>query len=280
MKGLSYKDIKRLKHITDYITGKAYLNIKNNEFILNYPNSQKSNIMDSKTNELIVLYQRIGNKKDKRKNPRYITHLVRPIDDIFIDNHKDENFRYGRRVEVIAYTKEENKIPFKKTLLAKIGFKNMFGSAKKITKLAKNEDIEIYQKELWSLFQPFFEHGLNPSSNDIMGGSDEEDIEVKEGNVILKQHLVKERNNSIIRTKKELALRNGDCQCEVCGFSFIDTYGQNYIECHHIVPIHLGERITKLEDLALVCSNCHRMLHRKIDGEYLSIKGLKQLISN
>lgn len=278
MKGLSHKNITRLKHTTNNITGEAYLDIKNNEFILNYPNSQKSNIMDSKTDELIVLYQRIGSKKDRSKNPRYITHLVRPIDNIFIDNHKEENFRYGRRVEVIAYTKKENKIPFKNTLLAEIGFKNMFGSAKKITKLAKKEDIEIYQKELWSLFQPFFEHGLNYCSNDIQSGSDGEDIKVKEGNSILKQHLVKERNNSIIRTKKELALRNGDCQCEVCDFSFIDTYGQNYIECHHIVPIHLGERITKLEDLALVCSNCHRMLHRQIGGKYLSVQELKLIV--
>jgi len=66
--------------------------------------------------------------------------------------------------------------------------------------------------------------------------------------------------------------------CEVCHFSFIESYSQDYIECHHIVPISKGERISKLEDLILVCSNCHRMLHRKIDGQYLSIVELKQLI--
>jgi hypothetical protein len=40
---------------------------------------------------------------------------------------------------------------------------------------------------------------------------------------------------------------------------------QGFIECHHLVPLHelRGLRKTRLEDLALVCSNCHRMLHRQ-----------------
>ncbi len=39
-----------------------------------------------------------------------------------------------------------------------------------------------------------------------------------------------------------------------------------------------SEGITKLTDLALVCSNCHRMLHKKID--VLSILELKKIISS
>jgi predicted HNH restriction endonuclease len=34
---------------------------------------------------------------------------------------------------------------------------------------------------------------------------------------------------------------------------------------------------TKVEDIALVCSNCHRMLHRK--RHWLSINELKQLLT-
>ncbi|WP_405812446.1 HNH endonuclease [Streptomyces sp. NBC_01520] len=36
------------------------------------------------------------------------------------------------------------------------------------------------------------------------------------------------------------------------------------MECHHIVPLHeAGEGRTKLNDLALICANCHRMIHRR-----------------
>ncbi|WP_233533532.1 HNH endonuclease [Kitasatospora sp. SolWspMP-SS2h] len=40
--------------------------------------------------------------------------------------------------------------------------------------------------------------------------------------------------------------------------------GAGYVECHHVVPLHVaGEGTTKLADLALICANCHRMIHRK-----------------
>ncbi|WP_405140686.1 HNH endonuclease [Sphaerisporangium sp. NBC_01403] len=40
--------------------------------------------------------------------------------------------------------------------------------------------------------------------------------------------------------------------------------GAGYIECHHVIPLHqAGEGLTKLADLALICANCHRMIHRR-----------------
>ena len=52
----------------------------------------------------------------------------------------------------------------------------------------------------------------------------------------------------------------------ICGFDFASTYGvlgERFIEVHHIVPLaQAGASKTKLTDLVLVCSNCHRMLHR------------------
>ncbi|WP_394342507.1 HNH endonuclease [Taibaiella helva] len=56
----------------------------------------------------------------------------------------------------------------------------------------------------------------------------------------------------------------GRLACEVCGFDFFQTYGPlgaDFIECHHTKPLatyKAGEK-TKLADLAVVCSNCHRM---------------------
>ncbi|RSK73865.1 hypothetical protein EJ774_25340, partial [Pandoraea apista] len=41
------------------------------------------------------------------------------------------------------------------------------------------------------------------------------------------------------------------------------TAGEGLIDVHHTKPVHtLAEgEITRLEDLALLCSNCHRVVH-------------------
>lgn len=62
---------------------------------------------------------------------------------------------------------------------------------------------------------------------------------------------------------------NGRLKCEVpgCGFDFEAVYGElgrDYAQVHHLKP--LGDRTapseTKLSDLAIVCANCHAMIHR------------------
>ncbi|RQQ41635.1 hypothetical protein DF145_34655, partial [Burkholderia stagnalis] len=41
-----------------------------------------------------------------------------------------------------------------------------------------------------------------------------------------------------------------------------------HFEAHHIIPLSsTGIRITRLSDLALLCANCHRLLHRAIAVE-------------
>ncbi|MDG1154243.1 MAG: HNH endonuclease [Alphaproteobacteria bacterium] len=93
--------------------------------------------------------------------------------------------------------------------------------------------------------------------------------EAFEGRLLSRIHNYKERNKKIVKTKKEWAMDNfGKLECESCNFDFAVKYGilgTGFIECHHIKPISsLHEKSkTKLEDLALVCSNCHRMIHRK-----------------
>jgi 5-methylcytosine-specific restriction protein A len=91
--------------------------------------------------------------------------------------------------------------------------------------------------------------------------------EAIEGRLLFRLHAQRERDPEIIRRKKEAELeRLGRLACEVCAFDFAATYGQlgeDFIECHHRLPLSSsGERKTRLSDLALVCSNCHRMLHR------------------
>jgi 5-methylcytosine-specific restriction protein A len=106
---------------------------------------------------------------------------------------------------------------------------------------------------------------------------------VMEGQIIYKLHKLRERDKDIVRHKKSEALSNlGYLACEVCIFNFHKFYGeigQGYIECHHRTPLSKFkiESRTTLEDLALVCSNCHRMLHRSIDT--ISLEDLKARIA-
>lgn len=88
-----------------------------------------------------------------------------------------------------------------------------------------------------------------------------------EGGVALRSHLRRERDPKLRRKKIAEAKRRGQpLACEVCNFDFGRTYGPrglDYIECHHRIPLHVtGETQTRLSDLALICSNCHRMIHR------------------
>lgn len=116
--------------------------------------------------------------------------------------------------------------------------------------------------------------------------NDEEDQsllwEVKEGKVLYKLHKYRERNMPIVKEKKaQFQKDHKTLFCEVCTFNFerkYGTLGKDYIECHHRVPLSesTSEIITKLSDLALVCSNCHRMLHRDIS--HLSVAALQQII--
>lgn len=101
---------------------------------------------------------------------------------------------------------------------------------------------------------------------------------VIEGQVLYKLHKVRERDIEIVRAKKkQVQEREGKLACEACIFEFEEFYGEigkGYIECHHRIPLHTlkVETKTTLEDLSLVCSNCHRMLHRSTN--FLSVEDL------
>ncbi|MCL2522866.1 MAG: HNH endonuclease [Erysipelotrichales bacterium] len=68
--------------------------------------------------------------------------------------------------------------------------------------------------------------------------------------------------------------------CKVCGFDFFKVYGDvgdGFIEVHHINPISTLEEVVLINpenDLVPVCSNCHRMIHRKRD-QVLTVEELK-----
>jgi 5-methylcytosine-specific restriction enzyme A len=96
---------------------------------------------------------------------------------------------------------------------------------------------------------------------------DEEEVEAEEGRLLYRRHRVRERDPRIVKQRKAQAKAAGALRCEVCTFDFAKRYGsrgEDFIEAHHIVPVsEAGIRKVRPGDLALVCSNCHSMLHRR-----------------
>lgn len=109
------------------------------------------------------------------------------------------------------------------------------------------------------------------------------DSEFPEGKEIERKHKLRERNQAVIKSAKEaFKQKNGKLYCQICGFDFQTKYGDigsDFIEGHHTVPISdlKGEVKTKVKDVALVCSNCHRMLHRR--RPWLKMEELQKLIN-
>jgi 5-methylcytosine-specific restriction protein A len=102
----------------------------------------------------------------------------------------------------------------------------------------------------------------------VTGDEELDDYSAPEGRLLMRRHMARERNRGLRKRKIESVLKQGGrLYCEACGFDFETVYGERgagYIECHHVVPLHeAGEGRTKLKDLALICANCHRMIHRR-----------------
>ena len=110
------------------------------------------------------------------------------------------------------------------------------------------------------------------------------DDEFPEGRELERKHKVRERNQALIKAaKEEFKKSHGRLYCQVCDFDFAKKYGDvghDFIEAHHTVPVsELTEQVkTKISEIALVCSNCHRMLHRR--RPWLAMKELTELVGD
>ncbi|WP_244906736.1 HNH endonuclease [Neobacillus soli] len=86
--------------------------------------------------------------------------------------------------------------------------------------------------------------------------------------------------NPVNRAK---AIRIHGLNCAGCGFNFEKVYGErgkDFIEIHHIKPLSTIQEevvINPETDLVPVCSNCHRMIHRRKD-DVLTIEELKSIL--
>lgn len=98
-----------------------------------------------------------------------------------------------------------------------------------------------------------------------------------EGRVITEMHLRRERDPKLRKQLLAQRRRGGGLCCEICEFDssvYPEHLDEAMFEAHHIIPLSLGSvRKTEIHDLALLCANCHRLIHKVIaqNGRWLSI---------
>ncbi|NGO77254.1 HNH endonuclease [Streptomyces sp. YC504] len=110
-------------------------------------------------------------------------------------------------------------------------------------------------------------HRIEPQPDE----ADDEGNTALEGRLLARWVIARERNPRLRHRKIDQARSVGaPLECAVCGFDFERVYGPRgagYVEVHHVLPLHIsGPRETKLDDLAFLCANCHRMCHRTRSG--------------
>jgi len=108
------------------------------------------------------------------------------------------------------------------------------------------------------------------------------DEEFQEGAVLTRLHKRRERDPKASAKKKAAVLQEtGKLQCEACAFDFALAYGElgiGFAECHHRLPLaSLGSITgTRLVDLAILCANCHTMIHKT--RPLMSVEDFKRIV--
>jgi 5-methylcytosine-specific restriction protein A len=71
------------------------------------------------------------------------------------------------------------------------------------------------------------------------------------------------------RKNRRACINHFGASCQICGLDFSQFYGvigDGYVEVHHRLPVSMmasAYRLDVVKDLIPVCSNCHRMMHRR-----------------
>jgi hypothetical protein len=125
------------------------------------------------------------------------------------------------------------------------------------------DDLERLWAELVGVYQPI--------------GEDEPGALEGELRHALCRHRARERwlrDEKIAEVKRA---NSGRLPCQSCGFDFFSVYGEigrDYAQVHHVKPLsdRTKPSMTRLSDLAILCANCHVMVHR--GGEVRALDGM------
>jgi 5-methylcytosine-specific restriction endonuclease McrA len=106
-----------------------------------------------------------------------------------------------------------------------------------------------------------------------------------EGQQQFRAHRRRERSRFLVQKKLEqFRGDHGALHCEVCALSEVGQYpatlAARIFEVHHTLPLSSAAtpRRTTLEDLAVLCANCHRAVHATADVEF-NMQAIKRLFT-
>lgn len=246
-----------------------------------------------------------GKSLQGQSSPKDASDPVQMSNDILLFNSSSNNARHPssslekkwRYDELILISREldnyDNEFSINE-LFDKLNKLNNFLSFFMTVDSKSKEDIKIILRRLSNSNSEFIVHDKSNElgniieffldtqyTNSIFINSDFSEP-VKEGNKLIQEHFFRERDLKIIKAKKnQVLVHTGAIKCEVCEFDYSETYGprgHNYIEVHHKKPIseYKANDLTKLSDLSVLCSSCHRMIHRC--QPWLTIEELKNII--
>jgi hypothetical protein len=238
-------------------------------FYLHWPKTPDSRIEAMQNGEIILL-----------KQYKQITHLVSPIsNEIKINNDPIYGVKYPKCREV--YCVKRCSIPVIDILGKEC---NDQGLGIRIQNFINMDDdhYAIWTSDTIALI------GLSRTIDlDIISSGEEYNIQdFPEGREAFRLHKIRERNRSVInQKKKQFKSLQGRLYCEICDFSFPQKYGEigkDFIEVHHIRPLNeqKKETITTVNDLILVCSNCHRMIHKLKPMKYTISEIMEEILIN
>ncbi len=236
-------------------------------------------------------------EKAKRNPPWQRDELILVLDLYIRHGGKDLGANHP---EIIELSRLLNKLPIHQGIRKGVAFRNPNGVKMKLMNLRRFDPSQTgdglgrgnkLEEEVWVLYAGDPER-LREVAEAIRAGSkilevedldmaDEDEDGCPEGKVLYRLHKTRERDQSVIEKAKKLAIaRHKLLACAVCRFDFSKTYGKlgdGFIEGHHTKPVSTlpEDGKTKVKDIALVCGNCHRMIHRK--RPWLTVEALASI---
>lgn len=199
---------------------------------------------------------------------------------------------------VIELSQLLRSLPYHDQAARKASFRNPDGVSFKLQNLRQVAtgkglgNVSEMDRAVWNEFKDYpkgakrlanlIKAGIDVAANEEVASDTE--LEFVEGRTVTEAHKRRERNPNL-RKKLIINRRNkGALKCEICDCAEPPApFGESLFEAHHTIPLATGsERRTKLIDMALLCANCHRMLHRAISLEkrWIKIQEARDILPN
>jgi 5-methylcytosine-specific restriction protein A len=191
-----------------------------------------------------------------------------------------------RHPAVQALSRLLRSLPYHASAARKESFRNPAGVSFKLQNLQSFEtgrglkNVSQMDRDVWAEFHRNPEEAQRLAS--LIGAeigfltnnptsTNDEDSEFYEGRLMTVLHKTRERDSRVRKRLLDFRSKNGPLNCDLCScrpISGVPAFLDAIFEAHHLKPLSLElVKSTRLSDLALLCANCHRLVHRAISRE-------------